>query len=85
MTFYKYIFYILLIYFLNINLVSSNEKISYLDMEYVIKNSIMGKSVLENINKLNKKNIDILKKKEDELKALEDSIKKKKILFLKRN
>ena len=48
---------------LQINLLSSNENIVFVDVDYVIKNSNVGKKALEKINNLDKKNIDTLKKK----------------------
>ena len=47
-------------------------------MEYVIKNSNIGKSVLSKINKLDKSNIEKLKIRENQLKKQEEDIKKKK-------
>ncbi len=73
----KKFFLIFFIFFLFNNLAYSNEKILYIDMEYVIKNSNVGKSIFAKINEQNNKNLEKLKKKEDELKKMEDSIKKK--------
>ena len=62
---------------LQINLLSSNENIVFVDVDYVIKNSNVGKKALEKINNLDKKNIDTLKKKNSELQKLETELKKK--------
>ena len=47
--------------------VLANEKIAYFDIDFVLNNSIKGKSIIENLNNLNKKNLDDLKNKEKEL------------------
>ena len=41
----------------------ANQKIAFIDIDYLIKNSIVGKRVLEKIEIQNKKNINQLKKK----------------------
>ena len=60
-----------------INLLSSNENIVFVDVDYVIKNSNVGKKALEKINNLDKKNVDTLKKKNSELQKLEIELKNK--------
>ena len=62
---------------LQINLSSSSENIVFVDVDYVIKNSNVGKKALEKINNLDKKNIDTLKKKNSELQKLETELKNK--------
>ena len=53
---------IFFIFFILIN--SSNSKeTAFIDIDYVIANSNIGKKVLENIDKLDKENIENLKKK----------------------
>ncbi len=52
-------------------------------MEYVIKNSNIGKSVLSKINNLNKSNIEKLKIRENQLKRQEEDIKKKQNIISK--
>ncbi|MDC3042749.1 OmpH family outer membrane protein [Candidatus Pelagibacter sp.] len=41
-----------------------SEKIVYLDLDYLLANSNKGKEVLLNLEQINKKNIELLKKKE---------------------
>ena len=71
------IIYFFIILFLTFKPVYSDEKIAYLDMEYVVKNSNIGKSILTKINELNTKNIETLKSREEILKTKEEEIKKK--------
>ena len=59
----------------------SAEKIVYLDLDYILKNSDKGKEILLNLDKKNKNNINLLKSKEDSLKKEEEKlIKQKNIL-----
>ena len=73
----KKFFFSFFIFFLANNIAYSDEKILYIDMEYVIKNSEVGKSIFTKISEQNNKNLEKLKKREDELKKIEESIKKK--------
>ena len=66
-----------------INLLSSNENIVFVDVDYVIKNSNVGKKALEKINNLDKKNVDTLKKKNSELQKLEIELKNKQNIITK--
>ena len=74
---YKFIL-ILFIFFISVNSSNSEEKIAFVNIDYVIQNSNIGKKMLANINNLDKKNIDNLKKKNKILKELELTIKNKK-------
>ena len=74
-NFFKFFF---LIFFLNYSNSYSNEKIAFIDLDFVFKNSIIGNSILDDIEKLNDKNISELKIKENELKKNEDEILAKK-------
>ena len=79
MKFTKISLILLLIFFLNLNLAYSNDKVSFINLDLLIKETNIGKLILKDIEELNKKNILNLKKKESELKSIEDEIKKKKI------
>ena len=52
-------------------------------MEYLVKNSNAGKTIFDRINDINQKNIEELKKKENELKKIEENIKKKQNILSK--
>ncbi len=69
--------YIFIFFFLTLKPVLSDDKITFIDMEYLVKNSNIGKSILNKINELNKKNIKTLKLKEENLKKKENDIKNK--------
>jgi|TARA_S200000501_G_scaffold181346_1_gene170790 Skp family chaperone for outer membrane proteins len=60
---------------------SVEEKIVYLNLDYIYQKSIPGKLILEELNKNKKLNIEKFKEKESEIRATEqDLIKKKNIL-----
>ena len=77
------IFIISLVFFLNINFVFSSEKIAFINIDKVLKNSSYGKSLLSDIQKLNEKNIEKLKNNEIILKKKEDDLNKKKNIISK--
>ena len=54
----KYIYFVVIfIFFFQINVVKSNENIAFIDLDYVIQNTNIGKEVLNNINNLDKKTL----------------------------
>tara|TARA_Y100000591_G_C21831741_1_gene700039 strand:- start:1046 stop:1549 length:504 start_codon:yes stop_codon:yes gene_type:complete len=56
----------------------AQEKTVFLDLNYVLSNSIKGKKILKDLDKINKKNLEYLKKKESSFKKEENEIRKKK-------
>ena len=80
MKFKKFVFLILFfnLYFINVN---AENKIVFLDIDYVIKNTSIGKKILKDLNQINETNIKKLKKKETELKDIETNITSKKNLI----
>ena len=83
MTFSNRLFFIFIFFFLNFAQAKSSEPIAYIDMDFIIKNSEIGKKALNSINNLNDKNISTLKKKEKLLKDLENEIISKKNIISK--
>ena len=67
----------------SINLCLSEDKIAFIDLDLVLKKSKIGQSYLVKINKKNEENIKNLKSKENELKKIEDDIKKKQNILSK--
>lgn len=61
----------------NITFANSEEKIAFIDIDFLIQNSNIGKLALENIKIEDEKNISILEKKTSELKDIENEIKNK--------
>mgnify|MGYP001278590671 CR=1 FL=1 len=79
----KLISIIILGFFLSFNFAYCNDKISFINLDLLIKQTNIGKIILKDIEELNKKNILELKNKENELKSIEDEIKKKKNIISK--
>ena len=78
----KTIFF-LIIFFLNIISVYGNDSIRFIDLDFILQNSNIGKSALKKIENLNMKNINTLKEKEKILKDLEKKIVSKKNIISK--
>ena len=79
----KFYILILITYLFSINLCLSEDKIAFIDLDLVLKKSKIGQSYLVKINKKNEENIKNLKSKENELKKIEDDIKKKQNILSK--
>jgi outer membrane protein len=78
MRYFNKLILIIIIFFTSINTSISNENIAFVNVDYLIQNSNIGKKLLANINDKDKKNLENLKEKNKILQDLETSIKKKK-------
>ncbi len=78
----KYIL-IFIIYFFNIISLHSAENIVFLDIDYVLNNSNLGKSIYTELEKINKENITKLNAKEKIIKEKQDNINKTKNITAK--
>jgi len=78
MRYFNRLILIITIFFSFTNASISKENIGFVNVDYLIQNSNIGKKLLTNINDKDKKNLDNLKKKNKILQDLESSIKKKK-------
>ena len=74
----KFIFKIFLSFFLIYNTAYSDDKIAYLDIDYILSNSNKGKIIIEQLEDKNKNNVLLLENKEKELKKIEFDIENKK-------
>ena len=74
---FKYIIVIFFFIFLRFDALS-NEKISFVDIDYLLENSNLGKKITINLKKIHEENIQILKDKEQKLIKEENDIKKTK-------
>ncbi len=72
----KKIFFFLILIFSYNTYCYANNSIAYMDFNYVINNSLIGKKMLSNLNNLNQNNIEKLKLKQKELKIELDEINK---------
>jgi len=72
----KKIIFLLISFFLLFNLnLYAQEKITYLDIDYLIKNTIKGKKLISKLENNNKININELEKKEKLIIDLKNNIK----------
>ena len=55
----------------------SSDKVAFIDVDYIIKNSVLGKNALKSITDLDKQNINKLNSRNEELKAKEVELKSK--------
>ena len=83
MNYLNKLFSIFLLFYLFTNMSFSNEQVAYIDIDFILKNSNIGKKSLEKINTQNNKNMQALKKKEKILKDLEIEIASKKNIISK--
>ena len=75
--FYKLVLVLFLLIF-HINILSANEKTAFIDVDYIIQNSNIGKKALNNIKALDIKNVNKFESKDKSLRELESSIRSKK-------
>ena len=61
----------------------SQESTYYIDLDKILNESILGKSILKNIYDINKKNINKLKQKDEELKNKDNELKSKQSILSK--
>ena len=61
------------------------EKIVFIDIDYILNNSIIGKKINKKLKKKKKKIIEKLKKKKNEIKNEKNEILSQKNIFLKMN
>jgi len=72
---FKFLKYILILFILlQFNNVYSNEKIFYIDMDFIMNNSLAGKSIMKQIKKKNALNIKNFTKQEETLKKEENTL-----------
>ncbi len=79
----KFFKFVLFFFLLNFHLTYAEEKTAFIDLDYAVKNSNLGKSLLIELDELNNVNIKKLKLKETELKKIENEIKKKQNIISK--
>ena len=77
---YYFITFFILIFFTKI---SAQEKIVYVDIDFIMSNSKVGKNLSSQIEKIHKNNISYFQKKEKELKKEEEEIIKQKNIISK--
>ena len=72
----KKLFLILIFFFFSVTYSISSEKIAFIDIDYILNNSNLGKIILKELEEVNNKNIKELSEKEQILKKKKDNINK---------
>ncbi|WP_440934179.1 OmpH family outer membrane protein [Candidatus Pelagibacter sp.] len=71
-----FVFFIL--FFFKFNLINASEKIAFLDLDYVLNNSNLGKKIYNDLESINNKNLSELKQEEKIIIEKKDTINKTK-------
>ncbi len=74
----KKLFLVFIFFFLSASYSNSNEKIAFIDIDFILSNSNLGKVIFKELEEENNKNIKILSQKEQILKKKKDDINKTK-------
>jgi outer membrane protein len=74
---------LVILFFFNVTTFAYGNNVVYIDMSYILSNSIKGKSILEELESKNKSNIKELESKEKILKDLEKNISNQKNILSK--
>ena len=74
---------IIIFFFLQSNICFSSENIRYINLDYIIKNTKLGKEILNNLENTKKENLEKFKSKENELRSREQDIVNKKNILSK--
>ena len=77
---FKKFLFIIFFSLLSVNSIKANDKVSYVDMDYILTNTIAGKSLLENFKKVEKLKVDKFKISDEDFKNKEKKILAKKNL-----
>tara|TARA_B100001109_G_C18714342_1_gene403991 strand:+ start:71 stop:574 length:504 start_codon:yes stop_codon:yes gene_type:complete len=75
--------FIFVLYLLNPSYSYSDDKVAFINLDKVIKNSKEGIKLINNIEQLDKKNLKLLEQKQSKLKKFEDEINSKKNIISK--
>ena len=81
MRMFKNIFLILFFLVITINNLKAQEKVSYIDIDYILANSVAGKSLLNKLKENEDIKINIFKSKDEDFKQKESKILAKKNLI----
>jgi len=83
MRMFKNIFLILIFLSITINNLKAQEKVSYIDIDYILASSIVGKSLLNKLKEEEELKINIFQSKDEDFKQKESKILAKKNLISK--
>ena len=83
MIYFKKFILVCTIFFFHFSSSVASENIVFIDIDYVLNNSNLGKSIYNDLEKINKSNIDLLSKKEKIIKEKKEKINKTKNIVSK--
>jgi len=83
MLFYKKLFFVIILFLLSIKFVNAKDKVSYIDIDYILSNSLAGKSLLITFKKEEELKIKKFKLKDEDFTNEEKKILAKKNLISK--
>ena len=78
-----YSFLLVCIIFFNISISNANDKIAFIDINYILSESEEGKKILDKLESDNKKNLSFFKSEEVKLKGEKENIEKLKNILSK--
>ena len=79
----KYLLIIFILNFLNNNIAIAENNTVFVDIDFLIQNSTIGKNILEKLEKKDKENIQFLKDREQNIRKAENELKKKQNIISK--
>ena len=71
-----YFFFIIFLFFFDISLSKANDKIAFIDLNYILSESNEGKKILDKLEIDNNKNVNFFKSEETKLKQERENINK---------
>ena len=77
------LFFLILLFQTGLSHALAESKVAFIDMQYIMDNSLAGKSLKKQLENLHKKNLDSFKKEEDILKKKEQDVLSKKNILSK--
>ena len=83
MRIFKNIFFILFLLTISTSLLKAQEKVSFIDIDYILASSLAGKSLLNKLKEGEELKINVLKSKDEDFKQKESKILAKKNLISK--
>ena len=78
MFFFIRYFFIIIVFLLNFSSLKAAEKVVFIDIDFVLNNSNLGKIIYKDLENLNKKNLEFLSKKEKIINEKKNEINKTK-------
>lgn len=78
-----YFFFLIILFFFNVSFSIANDKIAFIDLNYILSESKEGKKILAKLEIDNKKNLEFFQSEEEKLKKENQNIEKLKNILSK--